>query len=143
MNSNSTAKDICFALAFCLTAGGTVLASQTELTDEMEMGPLPDAVLVARAESALHRFYFQYDRSRDVLVERTNQMARVVFPRYFGNQSPTNGPDHEAVVWLDTETKFPLGGRHGSKLIERRHSDTSQERLAMNTLCQLSPASFG
>ena len=67
-----------------------------------ETPPLSDAALVARAESTFRWCYFQYDRSRDVLVERTNQMARVVFPRcYFQGQSQTNGPDHAAVVWLD------------------------------------------
>ena len=66
---------------------------------------LSDAVLVARAESALQGFYFQYDRSREVLVTRTNQMARIEFPRlYFQGQSTTNGPDHAAIVWLDEYT---------------------------------------
>lgn len=69
-----------------------------------EPATLSDEAFIARAESALQWFCFQYDRSRDVIVERTNRMARVVFPRHFGNQCPTNGPDHAAVVWLDEQS---------------------------------------
>lgn len=80
--------------------GALCLSHVAGLADETPT--LSEEALVARAESALQWLYFQYDRSRDVLVERTNQMARVVFPRYyFRGQSPTNGPDHAAVVWLD------------------------------------------
>lgn len=83
--------------------GALCLSHEAGLADDTPA--MSDEALVARAESALQWFYFQYDRSRDVLVERTNQMARVVFPRYyFRGQSPTNGPDHAAVVWLDEQS---------------------------------------
>ena len=83
-------------LLFCVCCFGHAMAWADENP------ALSDETLVASAESALQGFYFQYDRSREVLVTRTNQMVRIVFPRYyFRGQSPTNGPDHAAVVWLD------------------------------------------
>lgn len=66
---------------------------------------LSDSALVKRAESVLQDIHFQYDRSRELSIVRTNQMARIVFPRYFfRDQNPTNGPDHAAIVWLDEST---------------------------------------
>ena len=95
MNSNSTAKDICFALAFCLTAGVTVLASQTNLSEEEA-----EEIALQAIDGVI------FDWRQETMFSHTNGMTVVTFPRhYFPGDNPTNPPDHAAVVWIDDSTR--------------------------------------